>query len=108
MPRKRAAGDTETTPSPLRAGLESALVENFDDLTSHLAYADFLTEQGDPHLTARGEFIQVQLALEDPSKPEAERKKLQQQEKQLLQAHGHAWLGELIPHLAIAAPEEGC
>ena len=36
---------------------------------SHSAYADYLMEQGDP----RGEFIQVQLALEDPSRPAAER-----------------------------------
>jgi uncharacterized protein (TIGR02996 family) len=45
----------------LREALEAALVENPDDLAAHRAYADHLMELGDP----RGEFIQVQLALED-------------------------------------------
>ena len=54
----------------LRDALESALVENPDDLATHYAYADYLQEQGDP----RGEFIQLQLALEDRQRSEAERR----------------------------------
>ena len=79
----------------MRAALEAALVTDPDDLASHAAYADWLAEQGDP----RGEFIQVQLALEDPNKSAAERKKLQQREKKLLDQHARDWLGDLAPFL---------
>src|SRR5690349_6988044 len=48
--------------SPACQALQSALVENPDDLASHMAYADYLTEQGDP----LGDFVRTQLALEDP------------------------------------------
>lgn len=76
-------------PSPLQKSLEAALVADPDDLAAHSAYADYLIEQGDP----RGEFIQVQLALEDESRTPAERKELQKQEKALLKQHRHVWLG---------------
>ncbi len=84
----------------LRDALESALVENPDDLATHYAYADFLQEQGDP----RGEFIQVQLALEDPQRTEAERRKLQARVKELLREHHRQWLGILADDLL--PPEE--
>ncbi|HEY7313824.1 MAG TPA: WGR domain-containing protein [Gemmataceae bacterium] len=97
---KLAKGYVETTPSAkpkasLREALEDALLANPDDLAAHMAYADYLQEQGDP----RGEFIQVQLALEDESKSTAERKALQKREKQLLDKHGREWLGDLAPYL---------
>jgi uncharacterized protein (TIGR02996 family) len=79
-------------PNPaLRQALESALVEKPDDLAAHSAYADFLTEQGDP----RGEFIQTQLALERPDLPADERRRLRQRERKLLAAHARTWLGGL-------------
>jgi uncharacterized protein (TIGR02996 family) len=90
---KTRKGYRETTPSAkpaamsLRESLEEAIVENPDDLASHMAYADYLTEQGDP----RGDFIRVQLALEDERKPPAEREKLRQQEAQLLKARRPGW-----------------
>src|SRR5262249_37760968 len=91
---KLKKGYKETTAkaatSPLAASLESALVENPDDLAAHMAYGDYLAEQGDP----RGELIQVQLALEDESRKPAERKKLRQREEELLKLHGRQWLGE--------------
>jgi uncharacterized protein (TIGR02996 family) len=99
--QKLAKGYVETTPTartqatPLAETLEAALVENPDDLAAHAAYADYLQEQGDP----RGEFIQVQLALEDEGKSTAERKKLQKREKELLKKHDRGWLGELAPFL---------
>lgn len=102
---KLAKGYTETTPSAkaqprsMREALEEALAANPDDLASHMAYADWLSEQPDKADQARGEFIRVQLALEDESKPAAERKKLQQLEKKLLKAHEREWLGELAPFL---------
>jgi uncharacterized protein (TIGR02996 family) len=98
---KLAKGYKEATPAAkpaggsLREALEAALVENPDDVAAHSAYADYLQEQGDP----RGEFIQVQLELEDESKPAAQRKKLQQREASLLKAHAEEWLGDLAPHL---------
>lgn len=76
---------------PLQQSLEAALAENPDDLAAHSAYADYLMEQGDP----RGEFIQVQLALEDPRRNASERAGLQAREKDLLKKHGKRWLGDV-------------
>jgi uncharacterized protein (TIGR02996 family) len=87
--------------SGTREALEAALAAEPDDLGAHSAYADLLTEEGDP----RGEFISVQLALEDPARPAAERKKLHQREKALLKKHERLWLGELAPIL-LGTPEE--
>src|SRR4051794_26565484 len=58
---KLAKGYTETTPSAkpqprsLREALEEALAANPDDLASHMAYADWLSEQANPADQARGE-----------------------------------------------------
>jgi uncharacterized protein (TIGR02996 family) len=93
--QKLDQGFVEDTPAPpvppLRAALEEALTADPDDLAAHMAYADYLQEQGDP----RGEFIQVQLALEQPRCPAAERKRLEQRERALLKAHGDEWVGPL-------------
>src|SRR4051794_27599896 len=64
----------------LREALEAALIENPDDVAAHMAYADLLSEDDDP----RGEFIQVQLALEDEKLPVRERKQLERRERELL------------------------
>lgn len=88
---KLAKGYVETTPSSQREAFEAAIRDNPDDLATHMAYADWLSDQGDP----RGEFIQVQLALEDPKVPAAERKSLQKKEQALFKKHGREWLGEL-------------
>jgi uncharacterized protein (TIGR02996 family) len=77
----------------LRTALEEAIVANPDDLAAHMAYADHLNESGDP----RGEFIQTQLALEDPTCTGARRQELQQRERELLDAHQRDWLGPLAP-----------
>jgi uncharacterized protein (TIGR02996 family) len=94
---KLGKGYVETTAGaaapPTVKALENALVADPDDLGAHAAYADFLTEQGDP----RGEFIQVQLALEDPARTAKERQQLQKREKELLKAHEREWLGDLAP-----------
>ncbi len=79
--------------SEMRQALEAALFASPDDLASHMAYADYLAEQGDP----RGEFIQVQLALEDEARPAEERMRLRLREQELLAAHQREWLGELAP-----------
>jgi uncharacterized protein (TIGR02996 family) len=79
-----------------RESLESALAADFDDLVVHHAYADLLSEHGDP----RGELIQVQLALENKKLPSAEQKRLMTRQDELLAAHKHEWLGGLAEHLA--------
>ncbi len=71
---------------------EAALRDNPDDLVTWSVYADYLEEQGDP----RGEFMRVQLALEDESLPKAERDALKKQETDLLAAHRREWLGPAV------------
>jgi uncharacterized protein (TIGR02996 family) len=94
-------GYLETTPANsikpanVREALEMSLAEQPDDIGTHMAYADHLLEQGDP----RGEFIQLQLALEDGSLSPQQRQKLQQREHHLLLAHWRQWLGALGPLL---------
>src|SRR3954452_23543247 len=79
----------------LRQALEDALAADPDDRAAHMAYADLLSEQGDP----RGEYIQTQLALENPGLPEEARRCLRQREEELFATHGRGWLGGLAPQL---------
>lgn len=95
--KKGYAETTARAPASDAEAFERKLAANPDDLAAWGAYADYLQEQGDP----RGEFMQVQLALEDESLTAAERKKLAAREKQLLKAHAADWLGPL----AASAPE---
>ena len=85
----------ESALTTLRQSLEAALAADPDDLAAHSAYADHLVEQGDP----RGEFIQVQLALEDESRTTTERQQLKERESTLRQQHQREWLGDLAPLL---------
>jgi uncharacterized protein (TIGR02996 family) len=75
---KLAAGYVEVTPdsapvwgvSPADAtgaALEAALFADPDDLGAHRAYADYLSEQAEPSLRDRGEFISLGLVLEEPA-----------------------------------------
>lgn len=73
-------------------GFVAHLRANPDDVAAWSAYADFLTEKGDP----RGEFMRVQLALEDESLTKAERKRHQAAEAKLLAAHREEWAGEVM------------
>src|SRR5262245_27701685 len=75
--------------------LEKAIADNPTDVAAHAAYADYLTQQGDP----RGEFIRVQLALEDLKRPVHEREELARREQELLEQHSRSWLGSLAPYL---------
>jgi uncharacterized protein (TIGR02996 family) len=77
----------------LHQALEAELVANPDDLATHAAYADLLTEESD----ARGEFIGVQIALEDPGLGPAERRRLEERERELLASYHDRWLGPLAP-----------
>ncbi len=91
---------TAKSASTTAEAFEQALAADPRDLASASAYADYLHEQGDP----RGEFMQVQIALEDEALPASTRKQLRAREKELLEIHEKAWVGdwaELYP-----APKE--
>jgi uncharacterized protein (TIGR02996 family) len=75
-----------------REVLEAALEADFGDLVTHQAYADLLTEEGDP----RAELVRVQLALED--KTPSWRPPLRACEEELFAKHGASWLGGLAPY----------
>src|SRR5262245_59356213 len=83
--------------------LEQAIAAEPDDLAAHAAYADWLMQQGDP----RGEFIQVQLALEEPGRDATERERLKQREAELLGAHGSAWVGHWAALVEARGPDDG-
>jgi uncharacterized protein (TIGR02996 family) len=99
---KRYIETTPPVPTAQAVAFERALADNPDDLAGWSAYADYLTEQGSP----RGEFMQVQLALEDESLSAAERKKLRSREKELLEKHEREWLGNLAPYLLDRVPHD--
>jgi uncharacterized protein (TIGR02996 family) len=88
-----AKGFVETTPADRSdaAAFERALRDDPRDAAPWAAYADYLTERGDP----RGEFMQIQLALEDKNRPAAERKRLAARERELFTEYGRDWLGPL-------------
>ena len=86
----------------MREAFERAILETPNDLASYAAYADWLFEQGDP----RGEFMQVQLALEDEGRSAAERARLRAREAELLAAHQPEWLDPLASLLLSGARVE--
>ncbi|MCI0700102.1 MAG: TIGR02996 domain-containing protein, partial [Planctomycetia bacterium] len=87
-------GYIETTPkagTSDTAAFEVALRANPHDRAGWCAFADYLVEQDEP----RGEFMQVQLALEDESRPKKERDELKKKEEALLKKHEKEWIGDL-------------
>lgn len=89
---KTKKGYVELTPKAAmsdREALEAAVRADPHDRAAHAALADYLMEHGDP----RGEFMQVQLALEDESLPKDRRKELAAREKALLKKHLIEWVG---------------
>jgi uncharacterized protein (TIGR02996 family) len=102
---KTKKGYAETTPRAAASDAEAferVLAAHPDDRTGWGAYADYLADRGDP----RGEFMQVQLALEDESRAAAERKRLKAREADLLAAHEREWLGPLAAFTLDAEPVE--
>ena len=100
---KTKKGYTETTPTAAAGeaeAFEAALRANPHDFAGWNAFADYLMEQGDP----RGEFMQVQLALEDDTRPKKERDALKKKEAALLKAHQEEWLGSVAPFLLNPKP----
>lgn len=74
-----------------REAMEAALLDDPDDLVRHAAYADMLIEDGDP----RGDFIRIQLQLEDATLAANVRKELEAQSAVILKQHEREWLGPL-------------
>jgi uncharacterized protein (TIGR02996 family) len=68
-------------------GFLHAIVEDPDDDTPRLIYADWLEERGDP----RGEFIRVQCELARSNQPTPRHFQLLDREKQLLALHRKDW-----------------
>ncbi len=91
---KTKKGYVETTPTAAvgseSEAFEKAIRANPRDIAGIAAYADWLVEHDDP----RGEFMQVQLALENESLPKDERKELQTREKAQLKKHEKEWVGD--------------
>jgi len=79
-----------------RAMLEAAIADQFDDLAVHAAYADLLIEEGDP----RGEFVRLQVALEDDKLAAKERADLTRRESLWMARHSADYLGPLAGHAA--------
>jgi uncharacterized protein (TIGR02996 family) len=73
------------------------IIENPDDITARLVYADWLDEHDNP----RGEFIRVQCRLAELAEDESERPALEAREKELWAAHGKTWRKEAPawPHI---------
>ena len=98
---KLRAGHAETTfrgelplSDPIAQGLIEALTENPDDMAAHMAFADWLSEQADDRLTAWGEFMRLQLALEQT--PTTGKRKTPDARRiaELQDAYEMHWLGE--------------
>ncbi|MCS6865542.1 MAG: WGR domain-containing protein [Gemmataceae bacterium] len=103
---KLKKGYVETTPQPPASTEEAfirALQSNPHDLAGWCAYADWLVEQGDP----RGEFMRVQIALEDENLPKAQRDKLQRKEAALLKKYEKEWVGAWADFVAAPTDTEG-
>jgi uncharacterized protein (TIGR02996 family) len=81
-------------------GFERALAADPNDRAGWCAYADYLAEGGDP----RGEFMQVQIALENEALSRAERDALKKEEANLLAKHQREWLGPLAAFTLDAEP----
>jgi uncharacterized protein (TIGR02996 family) len=78
-----------------------AILDDPDDGSLRLIYADWLEERGDP----RGEFIRVQYALAGMDVDDPRRPPLEARERMLLLQHGSRWAGhlaKLVEHFAFA------
>jgi uncharacterized protein (TIGR02996 family) len=100
---KLKKGYVETTPVAAASEAEAfvrALAADPDDEAGWHAFADYLAERGEP----RGEFMQVQIALENESLSKAGRDALKKEEARLLKKHQREWLGPLAACTVDAEP----
>lgn len=78
---------------PIRLALEATLRDAPDDTAAHAAYADYLAEHDDP----RGDYIRLQLALEDRDQSPARLRAMEQAAFSIRQRNEREWLGPLYP-----------
>jgi uncharacterized protein (TIGR02996 family) len=75
--------------------LLNAIIEQPDEDTPRLAYADWLDENGDSDADgARAEFIRVQIELAGMKEADPRREEVEAREKELLNRYGWAWAEE--------------
>jgi uncharacterized protein (TIGR02996 family) len=74
---------------PDESSLIQAILASPEDDSARLAYADWLSERGNP----RGELIRVQVTL---ARGVSDTAALQEQERELLARHQEEWLAELV------------
>jgi uncharacterized protein (TIGR02996 family) len=77
------------------APLIQAILDDPDDNTIRLVYADWLEEHGDAGDAARGEFIRVQIALTQIDEDDPRCLALYLREQELLEEHQQHWISEL-------------
>lgn len=68
------------------------IIEHPSDDAPRLAYADWLQEQSDPGLQARGEFIAIQCAIARNVEPGLLRERCKKRQRNLLREHRPFWL----------------
>jgi uncharacterized protein (TIGR02996 family) len=68
-----------------------AILQDPDDDTPRLIFADWLEEQGDPLSSTRAEFIRVQCALAGGQAASRQRTSLERRQQQLLDEYGNEW-----------------
>ena len=78
-------------------GLLSDIADNPQDDMPRLVLADWLMEQDDPVLAARGEFIRLQQLLDRLPADDPGRVELKRRERRLQEQHEKAWLKPLVP-----------
>jgi uncharacterized protein (TIGR02996 family) len=83
--------------------LEKKIIERPADLKRHLAYADWLSENGDP----KGKLIDLQIAMESSGLSREKRFELECDENELLQEHGREWLGVIAEYLLMHPEKPG-
>ena len=73
---------------------EQTILDDPKNIDHYLVYADWLSEQGNP----LGEFISIQLALEEEGHSSKQRKQLKKREQELLDKNIDDWLGPLAAY----------
>jgi uncharacterized protein (TIGR02996 family) len=68
-----------------------AILEDPDDLSARLIFADWLEDTGDEANRARADLIRVQCALEDLPEDDPRRLQFQERQRDLLLSYGAAW-----------------
>jgi uncharacterized protein (TIGR02996 family) len=68
-----------------------AILQNPNDDTPRLVYADWLDEQGDPPSAARAEFIRIQCVLANGYLPTRRRADLERRQQEFLEQYRNEW-----------------